>query len=193
MSFYVAGNIATETELEKGIRQPNLTNQTEINAFKAAISTNHSININDIYLYVLDEADPVVDRIRNKDSYELIWTDEEISGFDFSEEDVKKWLKVTSSSTEVEVSGDSTITITFEIWKRDLSAIDTSYSETKKIPVLTPSGERNIKVSFTNGVFIHYFNPSVDGTYIIPFQMKFEDLRVKERITIDAFTDLDSI
>ena len=71
--FYVAARKDTQVELEKGGNSLDFTNETQRNAFRSALCTNYGIVDSNLSLFYVAESDASVARIRNGDTYALVW------------------------------------------------------------------------------------------------------------------------
>jgi len=151
----------------------------ETTGLKTVIPHNYGGKADDYSFHKMTENEQ--DRVKNGDSYEFTWTDNELTGIDFALEDDKQYIKVYADKTEIDGDGIEEAQITFEIWKTDKTSIDTSVGSTIKIPVLTPigRGRKWIKVSIVNGTVTMPFKSIESGAWIFLSEFKrFGNLRV---------------
>ena len=188
--FYVAARKDTQVELEKGSNNLDFTNSTQRNAFRSALCTNYGIVDSNLSLFYVAESNASVVRIRNGDVYTLTWSGGEINGADFSTEDAKRWVKVTASKTEILADNTDTTTITFELWKADKSGIAAAVTTNANVPILTPNGQRKVRVSLVNGVATKVFKTSIPGIWVAPSVTRFGNVRVWEQASIESIQTL---
>jgi len=200
---YIAGRKSDESLVEILLKRPEwtiddvtidkrtkeiLNTQEEINAvpevyrreitgLKTVIPINHGGQASDYSFHKMTQNEE--DRIRNGDSYSLIWIANEVTGIDFSLEDAKLYLKIYSDKAEIDGDGNEEAQITFEFWKTDKSAIDTSINIISKIPIFTPNKHAWINISIVNGTATEPFKTTEYGKWIFPSELKrFENVRV---------------
>ena len=188
--FYVAARKDTQVELEKGGNSLDFTNETQRDAFRLALCNNYGIADNNLSLFYGAETNNNVTRIRNGDTYALVWEDGEVTGFDFSDEDAKRWVKVTASKTEILADNTETTTITFELWKANKSGIATNITTNANVPILTPNGQRKVRVSLVNGVATKVFKTAIPGIWVAPSVTRFGNVRVWEQASIESIQTL---
>lgn len=198
--LYVAARKDTQVELEKGTNSLDFTNSAQRNAFIAALCNNYGIVDSNLSLYYVEESNADAVRIRNGDSYTLIWTDGEITSFDFSIEDARRILRFNVKdennvdSDTLTANGIDYLTIYAYVFLPDLSAVDTSFSETILIPVRNPAGiQCFIKSTFANGIATKVFKTTEYGIWTIPNGYRFSDisLKISNEITYDINATLD--
>jgi len=198
--FYVAARKDTKVELEKGGNSLDFTNPTHRDAFRAALCNNHGIVDNNLSLFYMAESDANVIRIRNGDTYALVWTDGDVTGFDFSDEDAKNILRFdvkdenNETNDTITANGTDYLTIYAYVFLPDLSELDTSFNQTILIPIIDPSGKNCfIKTTFVNGVSTKVFKTTNYGIWRIPNGYRFADvpLKISNEIAYDINATLD--
>lgn len=101
--------------------------------------------------------------------YTLEWTAGEITGVNFSNETAKPWVKLSSDKAFIANDGIETATITLEVWKPNLSEIQTNVQRTAfRVPITTPDGDRFVRINITNGIGIATFKTTKSGRYLFP-------------------------
>ena len=198
--FYVAARKDTQVELEKGSNSLNFTNPTHRDAFRAALCNNYGIVDSNLSLFYMAESNDNVARIRNGDTYALVWTDGEVTGFDFSDEDAKNILKFdvkdenNETNDTLTANGTDYLTIYAYVFLPDLSELDTSFNKTILIPIIDPSGKNCfIKTTFVNGAASKVFKTTNYGIWKIPNGYRFADvpLKISNEMIYDINATLD--
>jgi hypothetical protein len=156
--IYVIGDKTTE-ELVK--QTANYTSAPPINQILANESDRVGVPVSGLYAYgIKDQA--ILQRLDARDSYDLVWSgvfDPQTSGtvnsivdLDFSSENNKRWIQSLTDKEEIVADGADTATVTIRIIKADKSGIDTNVTTTQNVPIDTPDGPGEAKISITNGV-----------------------------------------
>ena len=200
MYFYVAARIDTQVELEKGGNSLDFTNPKQNNAFRSALGTNYGIADDNLSLFYVAESDASVARIRSGDEYALVWTNGEVTGFDFSDEDAKNILRFdvkdenNETNDTLTANGVDYLTVYAYVFLPDLSAVDTSFNQTLLIPIIDPSGKTCfIKTAFVNGTASKVFKTTNYGIWRIPNGYRFANvpLKISNEIKYDINATLD--
>ena len=198
--FYIAVRKDTQVELEKGGNSLDFANSTQRNAFRLALCNNYGIDNSNLSLFYVAESNDNVARIRNGDTYALVWEDGEVTGFDFSDEDAKNILRFdvkdenNVTNDTLTANGTDYLTIYAYVFLPDLSGLDTSFNQTILIPIIDPSGKNCfIKTAFVNGVSTKVFKTTNYGIWKIPNGYRFTDvpLKISNEITYDINATLD--
>lgn len=121
-------------------------------------------------------------------SYQIIWNVDEISSIDFSLEESKPWAKLFTDKTAIKDDGIDSAFLTLEVWKSDLSEIDTSITLLdRRIPVITPRGLRYVRLNIINGTATANFKSTESGLYNFPSEPKrFGIMRIYNQIVIEV-------
>ena len=177
---WVAGKKSGETLVEVLLRRPEWT----LAQLQNVIPINYGGVSGDYSFHQMSANDEV--RVRNGDEYSVVWTANEISSVSFAPEDAKRYVKIYADALEIDGDGVDTSNITLEVWKTDLSGIDTAVTvSNKSIPIQTPDGERWARVSVTNGVATKAFKTTKAGEWQFPARRRrFRDVRVLDPILV---------
>lgn len=129
-----------------------------------------------------------INRILDGAAYTIVWVDGVISSIDFSLEDGKPWAKVSSDQEFIANDGIDSATLTLEIWKTDLSGIDTAFQfPGVRIPIKTPDGQRTVRFDIVNGTASRVFKTTRAGTYTFPGVAKrYNSVRLFNQIKIEV-------
>lgn len=146
--------------------------------------------LSDYSFYQLSEEDKA--RESDGEEHVITWTDNEITGVDFSPEENKLWVKFTADKTEIDDDGVDSVQITLEIWEADQSGIKTNLTASSQIPILTPNGEKWSNASVIDGVKVKNFSTTKSGTWVFPSKAKrFKNVRVMNQIVLTVIeTDI---
>lgn len=152
------------------------------------------------YLFVDDKSD-AANRAMEGDSFSLIWKEEsidekdltkttnKIDSVDFTPEDSKSWIKVTSDKSIVNTNDENDkATITFEVLKADKSGVDSTFQETIDLSIISPDKRiAYISLTFTKGKSVVNFMPTIFGRWVLMANSKrFNDFRIDNQIEIHA-------
>ena len=183
---WIIGRKSDESTVEVSIKQPDFT----LEQLQTVIPVNYGGVAGDYSFYQMQGTDE--ERIKDGWEYDLTWTAGEITDIDFTPEESKRWLKVSATKTEIDDDGVETVDITLELWKADLSGIETAITASSTIPILTPSGERWSKASIVDGVKTKSFKTTKSGTWVFPSRAKrFRNVRVFNQVILDVIeTDI---
>ena len=184
--YFIAAKKDTREIIELGGRSIDLTVPAVLAAYKVALATNYSTTAQNISVLVRSDSHADVARVQARASFSLVWTDNEITALDFSDEDSKRWVRVTASKTEIDADGVDTTTITVEVLKADKSGVDTNVTTSSLVPIRTPDGDRRVKVSVVDGVAARVFKTTKAGIWVIPSVTRFANVRVDSAVTIEA-------
>lgn len=170
---WIIGKKSDDSLIEISIKLPDFS----LEELETIIPGNYGGSASDYTFYQMDAVE--TERIKSGDEYDLEWDNHEITGIDFAAEDVKRWVKIYADKTEIDGDGSDTANITLEVWKADLSAIDTNVNVTgKSLPILTPDGERIVKINISGGVASRAFKTTKAGKWIFPGRGKgYENVR----------------
>ena len=178
---WIVGKKSDESEVEILIREPEWT----LAQLTAVIPVNHGGVSDDYSYYEMQGTDEV--RLLDGWEHELVWTDNAITSVDFSAEENKRWLKFSIDKTEISDDGVETVEITLELWKADLSGIETNITASASLAILTPAGERWTKAGVVNGVKVKNFKTTKSGAWVFPSRAKrFGNFRVFNQVTLQV-------
>ncbi len=142
------------------------------------------IDSNISYLKIADNS-LEAKRFINLDSYEIVWEGDEISLMDFSPEDNKKTIHITTDKDIIDTDNENdTALITFKIKNSDGSIAP--LNKESDIEIITPKGNMYVKLKVINGEGSLNFKPPWPGTWIFPSALRISDFNVKNFITIKA-------
>jgi hypothetical protein len=138
--FYIVGRILDQVIIEQTER-----NDIDISSYKEAIATNHGGVSSDYYVFALDVESTEAKNIRAGYEHTFIWTNDEITGVDFSAEYNRKLFTIRTidpdNKTLVKdtMVGDGIDSIIIQV-KTCLTdeTLDTSVNATALIPVIVP-------------------------------------------------------
>lgn len=109
------------------------------------------------------------EKIFDRWDYTVEWTAGEITGVNFANETAKPWVKLSSDKSFIANDGIDSAIITLEVWKPNLSEIQTNVQRTAfRVPIITPDGDRFVRINITNGVGIATFKTTKSGRYLFP-------------------------
>lgn len=150
----------------------------------------------DYYVYHVTDED-IIERLFNADDCVCTLNDDsEVTGIDFSTEDAKGWLSISTDVTGDRVrryldGSCDEINIIAEVLLADGETRDTSFNGTLTIVTLSPNGkEVEIDADFTSGYHTERFYPADFGTYSIPkdtIRTKDGSVRVQNQVFITAY------
>lgn len=121
-------------------------------------------------------------------SYQLLFENGNLIGIDFSPEESKPWAKVSIDKEYIKNDGVDSAIITLEIWKPDLSGIDTEFQMLDvRAPIKTPHSTRIVHFDIVNGVAQKTFKTSISGTFIFPAVSKrYNTMRIFNQVVIEV-------
>lgn len=193
------GTKGNETYLGNTGFTSGVTNQqTWINKIKAAIAAEYSTAPNNISVWYTPDSDTsgsVSRRIMDGDSFNVNWTNNEISGVDFSPEDDKKYIHIAVGKADIKADGVDSTMLDFKVYKKDGQTIDNTYNSTELVEVDTPNGVVKFSVPFSSGmislVLIKDANLPI-GKYTFPAIMKeiAGKFKVLQRVTANFYIEL---
>jgi len=127
------------------------------------------------------------DRIAEKhDDFIIVWDADVPIAVDFSPEDDKPILKVTSDKSTIQGDGIQEVVFTFEIWKSDNSGIDRGQHQDLILDINSPKKSSKIKVNFVQGVGTKTLKTRDDGTWKI-LTRKPEGFKIDKQLNIDVY------
>ena len=160
---WIVGKKSDESQVEVLIRQPEWL-QSEL---EEVIPINHGGVSGDYSYYQMQGTDEA--NILDGWEYVLTWAAGEITDIDFSTEESKRLIRVTSDVTELDADGVDSVQVTAQIWKADQTGIDTAISGNIVIPIITPDRVvRKVKFSVVSGQLTRTFKTTKAGTWTIP-------------------------
>ncbi len=148
------------------------------------------------YLIFRTTDDAVRSRLHCYDEFEGTIVGGIVTGLDFSLEDAKQKVGITT-----DVAGDrvrryvdgtfDTINVTVTIYNSD-NSVDTTFNDTKTFNILnTENKVIPSEISFTNGAATFQFKPAHFGYYTFPAEIvrtgENEEFRVKSRVRIQVY------
>ena len=178
---WIVGKKADESKVEVLIKTPNFS----LGELQTVIPKNYGGVAGDYSYYEMQGTDEV--RVRDGWEYILTWSANEITAIDFSPEESKRWVKFSIDKTEISDDGVETVQITLELWKADLSSIETGITSSASLPVLTPTGEKWTKAGVVNGVKVKNFKTTRAGLWLFPSKAKrFGNFRVFNQVILQV-------
>lgn len=197
--IYLIGHRTTE-ELVK--QTANYTSAPPIKHILSNVSAEEGIPISGLHAYgVKDKA--TLDRIMARDSYDLVWrrvydpqtsgTYNEIVDVDFSPQDNKLWVGIESDVTEITADGVDSATITLTVYQSDGVTPKTNVNKSQNLPVDTPKGRAQAKVTVANGSGTLNLSTTEYGYWTIPgtdAATRYPNLRFKDPVEILALLDM---
>lgn len=187
MKQFIVGQVSTGNLVHKSSIYPKASSVSAAD-IKTNISNIKDIPENDLSVFeVIDSG--IINRIRNKDSYDLVWSKSGITGLDFSPEESKRFIKITTDKQRIVANGSDTATIIIEIWKADLSEIDSKVNADVLMDVRSSFyGQIKQSVKVSSGTATISFSTSIPGTWAFPADPKrYENFRVNNQVTITSF------
>lgn len=158
-----------------------------------------NISSEDISCYFVSNlpGSEIIERILIEDEFNLEWTNNEISGLDFSKEDNKGYFSVETDKNLIDVSGtveSGTAVVTLTVLDKDKN-INTSYNDTIYVSCkYNIIGKLLQKVTFVNGISsinIKKNDNNFLGLIQIPFGNKYADenksLRIYNIVNINIY------
>lgn len=193
--MYVIGRNDTEAYLGNTGMQSGIKDHEEFKTrVKTKVALENNIDPSIVSMFYLDDGSNEAERIINFESFDLVWTGgepNEIGGVDFSPQDNKRKVKVTTDKEQIAADGVDAATLTFQVYLPDGVTIDTSVVGDKFIPVDTPTKRILMKVTFIDGSGFKEFKKVEDlvyGNYIFPSMVKeFNNLKIIERASVNIY------
>lgn len=179
---WIIGKKSDESVIEISNKRPDFS----LEDLQDIIPTNKGGVATDYSFYQLSQTE--IDRLSDGSAHSINWVSNEIDSVDFALEDSKPWAKV-SCDKEYILNDDTEIaTITVEIWKTDLSEIDTSFNfPNVRIPIRTPNGNKIVRFDIVSGTATKSFKTSVSGEYKFPAVSKrYNSVRIFNQITLEV-------
>jgi hypothetical protein len=179
---WIIGKKSDESVLQFSIKTPDFT----LNELQQIIPNNYGGTSSDYSYLQITELE--ANRYSNGDVYNIIWTDNEITGIDFTPEDSKHWAKLFTSQPAIKDDGIDYAEIKLEVWKPDLSEIATYITMLdRRVPVITPKGLSYVRLDIVNGIARANFRSTESGTYIFPSEPKrYLSLRIYNQVTVEV-------
>lgn len=153
--------------------------QTSIPANKGGVASDYSY-------YEMQAGD--ADKVADGWAYTPVWASGEIIGVDFTSETGKPWVKLSSTKSFIANDGVDSTVITLEVWKPNLSEIQTNVQRTAfRVSIVTPDGDRFVRINIVNGVGVATFKTTKAGTYIFPSDAKrYGTMRIFNQLKIEV-------
>lgn len=128
------------------------------------------------------------ERYSNGDSYQIVWTDDELTGISYTIEDSKPWAKLFTDKSSIMDDGIDYATIRLEVWKPDLSELYSSLTMLdRRITIITPKGLRYVRLDIVNGIAEAKFRSTESGTYTFPAEPKrYLSMRIFNQIQVEV-------
>lgn len=128
------------------------------------------------------------DRIKAGDEISIQWSNGEITGINFTPEDSKRYVKITSDKGNIAADGADSCTITFEIFESDgitPAAIDT----TVLIDVLSSAfGVIPYRVQITGGSAAVIFSTTTPGSWSFPADpQRYANFKISAQAVIKSY------
>jgi len=187
--FYIAGKKDSETLLEYStINIPD----DKYNDFVTSIATNHNISAANLSVWQETNLnDTGIKQIMSGADFSIIWSSNEITGYDLSLEENKPWLEFfnISGTDKIEAGSNDTILINCNILTPDKSNVDESFNGYIDVPINTPSKPAFMRFTFINGKSSQLIRQSSSGTWgewQIPNTNRFETYRVSNQIKLNS-------
>lgn len=179
---WIIGKKSDESILEISNKRPDFSLQeleTIIPQNKGGVSSDYS------FLQLSTEE---IDKILDGQSYTIKWVSNDLESIDFTLEESKPWAKVSCDKEYILNDGVEEAALTVEIWKTDLSELDTSFQfPNVRIPIKTPNGSKIVRFDIVNGTAIKKFKTTVSGDYVFPgVSKRFNSVRIFNQIAIDV-------
>lgn len=192
--MYIVGRKSDESLVEQsGLYGSG--NPDEITVLNNVILRYGGVSADYSVKYFLDNSTEA-ERLANGDEYTMIWistsADKYIDDVDFSIEDSKNWLRVTSTKNTISGDGVDETRIRFRAYTPDLSGVDESYNEIKDIPISTPNnGTALLSVEFVSGIGIIDFASTTYGKWKFPEpEKRIDSLRISKVRRINVRIDI---
>jgi len=160
--FWIAGRISDKVTVEYGFRD-----EFSLNPFRSAIANNYGGAYTDYYIYSVDESDADALRVKDGDEFSAAWTDDAITGLDFSEQDARKWIRFYASKSNIIVGGSDEVIVSSKVYESDKSEIDTTFSENVDVMINTPLRSYKMRFTFSQGQASRIIVPDVAGEWFI--------------------------
>lgn len=181
--WFWAGNKNNQALLEYGGR-----GTFDMGAYAQALATNYGLTTDDISIYTLEDNASEVGRLKNGDSFSLIWSGAVpsgvISGISFALEDSKKWLHFTSNKTSIIGNGKDTLILYASIYQTNNTDLDASATPVITIPINFPSGVSTIRMGFVGGKASRLIKVTSPGNIIFPAVRRLDNYRINNIINI---------
>lgn len=136
----------------------------------------------------LQITDTEISRIEDGETHSINWVANEIDNVDFTAEESKPWAKISSNEEYIDNDGIDSATLTLEIWKTDLSEIDTTFQfPGVRIPIATPEGPKMVRFDIVNGTASKSFKTTKSGKYTFPgVSKRYNSVRIFNQIEIEV-------
>ncbi len=150
----------------------------------------------DYDVYGFSDTSGDASRVMAGDEFTLVWTGtyptNTITGLDFSVEDNKLWLHVTTDITQFIADGSDKCDVTFEMWTADNLGVDTSFNGTYLIPLGNPVRVGYASVTFVDGVSTTKSIRTTEwGTWLFPgVRTRLNGWKIHNNIEVLALIDL---
>jgi len=185
MSFYITAKKDTQEILESGFRKPDLVGDYLVK-YKEAIAQNYSDSVSNIEIFVLDDSHEDAIRVSKRDQFDIVWSKGSIASLNFSIEDDKKWLRITTNNSVVKANGKSSVIVSIETLNSNKSEIDSTINGGVKIPIVLPSGQSmNSEFRFYNGKASKKFTSLDIGVLQINSKSVIDGYRIEKDVSVE--------
>lgn len=144
------------------------------------------------YYYIADSNNPIsiCQRILSGQSYNVNWTNGNITGIDFSAEDTKGYIKFETNKNSIKGDGIDTATITLTVYLADKITVK-NVTVNKLVPVKIPGAVISAQMQITNGIGMLTFKKINDlplGKYTFPLPSKYLfGFKLWEFVEVDVY------
>jgi hypothetical protein len=184
--FFVAGRIADKAVAPSyGVVEFGGRNPWDADSMLANIAINKGGDASDYNLFTAADDSTEATRINRGDEWVPTWTGDAITAIDFSIEDAKKWIQVTSDKTSILSDGVEKVMFKIFILKADLSGVDDTFEGTLDIPVSGIDGSSKLRVHFFKGKGSREYSTTLSTKLIFP-ATKIAEYRIDSTVTIET-------
>lgn len=191
MKYYIIATIDTKEIVAQGGNNLNFNDEAATNSFLESVASNNSTVPENLSIITFDSDSNEVERIKNRDDFNLVWENDSITGVDFSSEDSKNWLRTTITKTDGNLDSEAinlgdTVNVKIESLLPDKSGIDESDNNVIDAIIINPNSEIPVKIHLIDGVCNAAHQFSIPGRYSIPSGARISGYRVENPQIIDV-------
>lgn len=187
MKQFIVGRISTGSLVNISAVYPD-ESRVDAALVKSNVSRTRGIDESDLSVLVTTDR-TIMDRIQDGSSFDLTFEESQLVSLDFSPEESKRYIKISTDKNRIAADGSDTAVVTIEVWKPDNSGIASGISVVRFIDVMSSFyGSIKYRIEIQSGVASIPFSTTVPGVWTFPANpRRYEDLRVNGQATIISY------
>jgi hypothetical protein len=147
----------------------------DLDLFAEAIAINKGGVVGDYSFFTAADNSTEATRAMSGDLWVPTWTGNSLTAIDFSAYDAKKWIRFYASKTSIAANNRDLSIISAKVYVANKTGIDSTYSGTLDIMVLSPGGTVPMRFVFSKGLASKNFKTSRYGEWFFPHSVKLID------------------